>query len=62
MRIDKDNKNIFLILDKYISMKKVQILENPAKSSRLLLCWVNFTNTNFDHFEVYSYDIMGIFL
>ena len=43
-------------------MKKSGICENSDNPTRFLLCWVNFANTNCDHFEVYSYDIMGLFL
>ena len=51
-----------MILDKYISTKKSRISENSENPARFLLCSVDFTNSYFEHFEVYLYnDIMGIF-
>ena len=62
IRTDENCKKLISILDKYIFPKKSRILKNPENPTRFLLCWVNLTNTFFDHFEVYLYDKMGIFL
>ena len=53
MRVDKDSKNIVLILDKCISSKKSRIFENSENPTRFLLCWVDLTYTIFEHFGVY---------